>query len=89
MARHDDSKPSVGLVEEAPTQKHYIGEEIIALPPLLEGSSDDELKKLGRRATLKLDVIIMPAMTMYESLDGLTQVKPQLMCQQKLHSQLS
>lgn len=64
MAGHDDSKPSVAFVEEATTQKHYIAEEILALPPLLEGSSDDELKKLGRRATWKLDVIIMPAMTM-------------------------
>lgn len=64
MARHDDSKPSIGFIEEAETQKHYIAEDTTALPPLLEGSSDDELKKLGRRATWKLDVIIMPAMTM-------------------------
>jgi len=63
MAGHDDSKPSVGFVEEATTQKQYFAEEIIALPPLLVGSTDDELKKLGRRATWKLDVIIMPAMT--------------------------
>jgi hypothetical protein len=64
MARNDDSKPSIGFIEEAETQKDYIAEDITALPPLLEGSSDDELKKLGRRATWKLDVIIMPAMTM-------------------------
>jgi hypothetical protein len=64
MARPDDSKPSVGFVEEAATQKNFIAEGIIALPPLLEGSSDAEIRKVGRRATWKLDVIIMPAMTM-------------------------
>jgi hypothetical protein len=64
MARHDDSKPAVDFLEEATTQKQYIADEISALPPLLEGSSDAELKSLGRRATWKLDVVIMPAMTM-------------------------
>jgi len=67
----DNSKLSIDHVEEAPTQKHQMVEEIIALPQSLESLSDVELKRLGRRATWKLDLIIMPAMTMYESLDDL------------------
>jgi hypothetical protein len=64
MVRHDDRKPSVDCVEEATTQKQHIAEDAIVLPTLLEGSSDAELKNIGRRATWKLDFIIMPAMTM-------------------------
>lgn len=32
-------------------------------PPCLQGVSDDEVKKLGVKTTLKLDLVIMPAMT--------------------------
>ena len=64
MTQHDHRKPSIDCVEEVTTSKHYVAEDMIALPTLLEGSSDAELKKIGQRATWKLDFIIMPAMTM-------------------------
>jgi hypothetical protein len=64
MAQHVDSKPSIDYLEEAAAAKYNTAGDVIALPPLLEGFSDAELKKLGRRATWKLDLIIMPAMTM-------------------------
>ena len=64
MAQHDDGKPSIDCVEEVTTSKQYAAEDMIALPTLLEGSSDAELKRIGQRATRKLDFIIMPAMTM-------------------------
>lgn len=38
-------------------------EEHIPLPEAIAGCSYAELKKLGRKATIKLDLIIMPAMT--------------------------
>lgn len=38
-------------------------EEETPRPPCLQGLSGDELKKLGVKTTLKLDLIVMPAMT--------------------------
>lgn len=32
-------------------------------PEQLAGLSEEEIKKLGKKATLKLDLLIMPAMT--------------------------
>lgn len=64
MAARDHGKPSTDFVEEAATQKYDLSEDIIPMPPSLVSLNDAELKKLGRRATWKLDVIIMPAMTM-------------------------
>lgn len=32
-------------------------------PPCLQGLTQDEMRKLGVRTTLKLDLIVMPAMT--------------------------
>lgn len=64
MAARDHDKPSTDFVEEATSQKYDLSMDDIPMPPSLAGLSDAELKKLGRRATWKLDVIIMPAMTM-------------------------
>jgi hypothetical protein len=38
-------------------------EEQAPLPEAIAGYSDAELRRLGRKATIKLDLIIMPAMT--------------------------
>lgn len=38
-------------------------DEATPYPPCLHGLSDDEIKKLGVKTTLKLDLIVMPAMT--------------------------
>lgn len=64
MAARDRNKPSADFVEEATAQKYDLSDDNIPMPPSLAGLNDAELKKLGRRATWKLDVIIMPAMTM-------------------------
>lgn len=64
MTGPDDPKRSIDLVEDARDEKHVANDETIPLPMLLDGMSEDELKKIGRRATWKLDLIIMPAMTM-------------------------
>jgi hypothetical protein len=37
-------------------------EEQTPLPEAISGYSHDELRKLGRKATIKLDLVIMPAM---------------------------
>lgn len=37
--------------------------EVQSLPEILHGRSQDDLVRLGRKATFKLDLIIMPAMT--------------------------
>lgn len=42
-------------------KNHY--EEEAPLPESLSGYSDAEVKKLGVKATIKLDLLIMPAMT--------------------------
>ena len=67
MTAPDDRKRSIDLVEDAKDEKHVANDETIPLPMLLDGFSEDELKKIGRRATWKLDLIIMPAMTMFVS----------------------
>jgi len=90
MAQNAESKPSIDYVEEAIARKYNTAEDVISLPPLLEGFSDVELEKLGRRATWKLDLIVMPAMTMCASLIKRKTVRlARLTCRQKLHPQLS
>lgn len=38
-------------------------EDVAPYPACLDGMSDEEIKKFGRRTTLKMDVIVMPALT--------------------------
>lgn len=63
MQDQRDIKDSVSHVEDA--FKQQPGEHgSLPLPPLLDGLTVEERKRLGRQASLKLDIIIMPAMTM-------------------------
>lgn len=65
MQDQEHSKRSIDQVEDARSEKHALNEKTVPVPVLLDGFSEDELKKIGRRATWKLDLIIMPAMTMF------------------------
>jgi hypothetical protein len=65
MEKHDETKDVIDYVEDSESRKQTFVDGEMPLPLLLEGLGADELKKIGRRATWKLDLIIMPAMTMY------------------------
>jgi hypothetical protein len=65
MEKRDETKDAIDYVENSESRKHAFVDDQMPLPLLLEGLGADELKKIGRRATWKLDLIIMPAMTMY------------------------
>lgn len=43
--------------------KHHVQDHTTTLPPTLVGLSDAEIKKVGLKTTLKLDLIIMPCLT--------------------------
>lgn len=47
------------------------------LPPCLQGLTDDEMRKLGVRTTLKLDLTVMPAMTIMYILNYLGELDNQ------------
>ena len=64
MERREETKDAIDYVEDSTSRKQAFVDDEMPLPSLLQGLSVDELKKVGRRATWKLDVIIMPAMTM-------------------------
>jgi hypothetical protein len=64
MERREETKDAIDYVEDSASRKQAFGDDEMPLPLLLEGLGADELKKIGRRATWKLDLIIMPAMTM-------------------------
>jgi hypothetical protein len=64
MERREETKDAIDYVEDSASRKQAFGDDEMPLPLLLEGLNADELKKIGRRATWKLDLIIMPAMTM-------------------------
>lgn len=67
MASHQqgDRKGSIDHVEDARSEVHNDDPDDIApLPVSLERLSPEDLKRLGRKVTWKLDLIIMPAMTM-------------------------
>ena len=64
MERREETKDAIDYVEDSASRKQAFADDGMPLPSLLEGLNVDELKKIGRRATWKLDVIIMPAMTM-------------------------
>jgi hypothetical protein len=64
MERREETKDAIDYVEDLASRKQAFADDEMPLPSLLEGLNVDELKKIGRRATWKLDVIIMPAMTM-------------------------
>jgi hypothetical protein len=64
MERREETKDAIDYVEDSASRKQAFADDEMPLPSLLEGLNVDELKKIGRRATWKLDVIIMPAMTM-------------------------
>jgi hypothetical protein len=90
MEKRDETKDAIDYVEDSESRKQAFFHDEMPLPLLLEGMGADELKKIGRRATWKLDLIIMPAMTMYAMLFAIA-----LKCQaftdavQKLYPQLS
>jgi hypothetical protein len=65
MERREERKDAIDHVEVSTPRKKAFGDDEMPLPLLLEGLTADELKKIERRATWKLDLIIMPAMTMY------------------------
>ena len=65
MEKRDGTKDAIDYVEDSESRKQAFVHDEMPLPLLLEGMGADELKKIGRRATWKLDLIIMPAMTMY------------------------
>ena len=64
MERREETKDAIDYVDDSASRKQAFADDEMPLPSLLEGLNVDELKKIGRRATWKLDVIIMPAMTM-------------------------
>jgi hypothetical protein len=64
MQRHEETKDAIDYVEDSASRKQGFVDDEMPLPLLLEGMGVDELRKIGRRATWKLDLIIMPAMTM-------------------------
>lgn len=79
MQPNEDAKDAIDHVEDSASQKQDFVDDEMPLPLLLEGLGPDELKKIGNRATWKLDLIIMPAMTMYAiSSTYLVYVSPQL-----------
>lgn len=55
-----DTKDAMQHVEDF--EKPIGGDDGIGLPPSLMSLSQDEIRKLGRKTTMKLDMIIMPAM---------------------------
>lgn len=65
MQRDVDTKDAIDYVEDSASRKQAFVDDEMPLPLLLEGLGPDELNKIGKRATWKLDLIIMPAMTMY------------------------
>jgi len=71
MQRTEDTKDAVDYVEDSASRKEVSVDDEMPLPFLLEGLSADELSKIGKRATWKLDLIIMPAMTMSAFRDSL------------------
>lgn len=54
-----DIKSSASQIEGFDEPK----QDVEILPEVLQGRSQDDLARLGRKTTLKLDLIIMPAMT--------------------------
>jgi hypothetical protein len=64
MEKRDETKDAIDYVKDSESRKHGFVDDQMPLPLLLEGLGADDLKKIGQRATWKLDLIIMPAMTM-------------------------
>lgn len=71
MQPNADTKDAIDYVEDSASRKQAFVDDEMPLPLLLEGLSPDELNKIGKRATWKLDLIIMPAMTMSAFSDDL------------------
>lgn len=57
----EDNKEIVQHVEDF--EKPVGADDTMGLPPSLSTLSEDEIRKLGRKTTLKLDLIVMPALT--------------------------
>jgi hypothetical protein len=89
MEKRDETKDAIDYVEDSESRKQAFFHDEMPLPLLLEDMGADELKKIGRRATWKLDLIIMPAMTMYAmSLDIASMCRNFADTVQKLHPKL-
>lgn len=61
MEPNHDAKSKADEPEQLEIAKHdvpYDGQ--LAMPPNLAALSDEEYRKLGRKATLKMDLVIMP-----------------------------
>lgn len=58
-----DTKPSADQIEDYELRKPIDQQDdIVQYPECLRGMSADEVHKLGKRTTLKMDLIVMPAM---------------------------
>lgn len=70
-----DAKSVTEQVEdfELENAKGHAQDEETPYPSCLQELSDDEVKKLGVKTTLKLDLIVMPAMTIMYILNYLGQ----------------
>ncbi|EME84080.1 uncharacterized protein MYCFIDRAFT_187237 [Pseudocercospora fijiensis CIRAD86] len=59
-----DTKSVTERVQDCELDKPIPGQDEAApYPPCLHGLSDEEIKRLGRKTTFKLDMFVMPAMT--------------------------
>ena len=60
----EDTKTATDRIEDYEVVKPQAGQDEPApYPPCLHGLNDGELKRLGRKTTFKLDLFVMPAMT--------------------------
>ena len=56
----DKERTSGDMVEKIKSEEQV--HTVTRMPPNLASLNDDELKRLGRQATIKMDIVIMPIM---------------------------